>query len=127
LFDLQAFADEIGIPFLETSAKNATNVEQAFMCMAAEIKNRWAQGRAGLVWQPRLQFWSVFGFLLFSNACVESELSLVGAWSFTENSGCMSVSKLSKAQDVMAQDGKPTSYEQTKHHSAWGRQVSQHQ
>lgn len=37
----QAFADEIGIPFLETSAKNATNVEQAFMTMAAEIKNRW--------------------------------------------------------------------------------------
>lgn len=41
LFDcLQAFADEIGIPFIETSAKNATNVEQAFMTMAAEIKNR---------------------------------------------------------------------------------------
>lgn len=38
---MQAFADEIGIPFLETSAKNATNVEQAFMTMAAEIKNRW--------------------------------------------------------------------------------------
>ena len=37
----QAFADEIGIPFLETSAKNATNVEQAFMTMAGEIKNRW--------------------------------------------------------------------------------------
>jgi Ras-related protein Rab-1A len=37
---LQAFADEIGIPFLETSAKNSTNVEQAFMTMAAEIKNR---------------------------------------------------------------------------------------
>lgn len=36
----QAFADEIGIPFLETSAKNATNVEQAFMAMAAAIKNR---------------------------------------------------------------------------------------
>jgi len=30
----------LGIPFLETSAKNATNVEQAFMTMAAEIKNR---------------------------------------------------------------------------------------
>lgn len=30
----------MGIPFLETSAKNATNVEQAFMTMAAEIKNR---------------------------------------------------------------------------------------
>lgn len=38
----KAFADEIGIPFLETSAKNATNVEQAFMTMAAEIKNRMA-------------------------------------------------------------------------------------
>ncbi len=38
---VQAFADEIGIPFLETSAKNATNVEQAFMTMAAEIKNRY--------------------------------------------------------------------------------------
>ncbi|KAH7316289.1 hypothetical protein KP509_21G086700 [Ceratopteris richardii] len=38
----KAFADEIGIPFLETSAKNATNVEEAFMTMAAEIKNRMA-------------------------------------------------------------------------------------
>ncbi|KAG8201816.1 hypothetical protein JTE90_027297 [Oedothorax gibbosus] len=34
------FADQLGIPFLETSAKNATNVEQAFMTMAAEIKKR---------------------------------------------------------------------------------------
>jgi small GTP-binding protein len=34
------FADSLSIPFLETSAKNATNVEQAFMTMAAEIKNR---------------------------------------------------------------------------------------
>jgi len=34
------FADSLGIPFLETSAKNATNVEQAFMTMAGEIKNR---------------------------------------------------------------------------------------
>lgn len=38
----KSFADEIGIPFLETSAKNATNVEQAFMTMAAEIKSRMA-------------------------------------------------------------------------------------
>ncbi|KAE9597433.1 putative small GTPase superfamily, P-loop containing nucleoside triphosphate hydrolase [Lupinus albus] len=38
----KAFADEIGIPFMETSAKNATNVEQAFMAMAAEIKTRMA-------------------------------------------------------------------------------------
>jgi len=38
---LQAFADEIGIPFMETSAKDATNVEQAFMAMSASIKNRY--------------------------------------------------------------------------------------
>ncbi|CAH2075677.1 unnamed protein product [Thlaspi arvense] len=40
--DIRAFADEIGIPFMETSAKNSTNVEQAFMAMAADIKNRMA-------------------------------------------------------------------------------------
>jgi len=34
------FAENLGIPFLETSAKNATNVEQAFLTMAAEIKAR---------------------------------------------------------------------------------------
>uniref|UniRef100_A0A4W5KKT6 RAB1A, member RAS oncogene family b n=1 Tax=Hucho hucho TaxID=62062 RepID=A0A4W5KKT6_9TELE len=34
------FADSLGIPFLETSAKSTTNVEQAFMTMAAEIKKR---------------------------------------------------------------------------------------
>eukprot|EP00310_Coccolithus_braarudii_P009001 CAMPEP_0183361046 /NCGR_PEP_ID=MMETSP0164_2-20130417/56217_1 /TAXON_ID=221442 /ORGANISM="Coccolithus pelagicus ssp braarudi, Strain PLY182g" /LENGTH=206 /DNA_ID=CAMNT_0025535499 /DNA_START=34 /DNA_END=654 /DNA_ORIENTATION=- len=36
----KAFADNLDIPFLETSAKNATNVEKAFLTMAAEIKNR---------------------------------------------------------------------------------------
>jgi small GTP-binding protein len=36
------FADNLGIEFLETSAKNADNVEQAFMTMAAQIKNRMA-------------------------------------------------------------------------------------
>lgn len=55
----KAFADEIGIPFLETSAKNATNVEQAFMTMAAEIKNRMASQPAptkgaGQVVRPQL-------------------------------------------------------------------------
>lgn len=40
---LQEFADSLGIPFLETSAKNSTNVEQAFLTMAAEIKNRLVQ------------------------------------------------------------------------------------
>jgi len=34
------FADSKNIPFLETSAKNSTNVESAFLTMAKEIKNR---------------------------------------------------------------------------------------
>ena len=32
------FADKLDIPFLETSAKAATNVEKAFLTMAGEIK-----------------------------------------------------------------------------------------
>lgn len=39
---MQDFASELGIPFLETSAKDSKNVEQAFMTMAAEIKARMA-------------------------------------------------------------------------------------
>ncbi|KAJ0681762.1 putative small GTP-binding protein [Helianthus annuus] len=37
---LQEFADELGIPFLETSAKDSVNVEQAFLTMAAAIKKK---------------------------------------------------------------------------------------
>jgi len=33
------YADQLSIPFLETSAKSSTNVEQAFITMATEIKN----------------------------------------------------------------------------------------
>lgn len=33
-------ADQLSIPFLETSAKNSTNVEQAFWTMAHEIKKK---------------------------------------------------------------------------------------
>jgi hypothetical protein len=40
----QAFADERGIAFLETSAKNATNVERAFVTMASEIKSKCGWG-----------------------------------------------------------------------------------
>jgi len=36
------FSTSVSIPFLETSAKNATNVEDAFMTMAGEIKKRMA-------------------------------------------------------------------------------------
>jgi hypothetical protein len=42
---VQEFADQLGIPFLETSAKTASNVEQAFMTMAAEIKSRYSAKR----------------------------------------------------------------------------------
>uniref|UniRef100_A0A452IEQ4 RAB1B, member RAS oncogene family n=1 Tax=Gopherus agassizii TaxID=38772 RepID=A0A452IEQ4_9SAUR len=38
------YADTLEVPFLETSAKTATNVEQAFVTMAAEIKNRVGSG-----------------------------------------------------------------------------------
>ncbi|KAL6989327.1 Ras-related protein RABD2a [Sarracenia purpurea var. burkii] len=38
----KAFADEIGIAFMEASAKDAINVEQAFMAMTADIKTRMA-------------------------------------------------------------------------------------
>jgi len=34
------FADSLGIEFLETSAKTATNGEQAFLTMASQIKAR---------------------------------------------------------------------------------------
>jgi len=36
------FADQLSIPFLETSALNATNVEQTFLTMAKQIKDRMA-------------------------------------------------------------------------------------
>ncbi|OEL32215.1 GTP-binding protein YPTM1, partial [Dichanthelium oligosanthes] len=49
----QAYADEIGIPFLETSAKESINVEEAFLAMTAAIKKRydreqsWESGSPG--------------------------------------------------------------------------------
>ena len=36
----KAFADENGVPFIETSAKQCINVEQAFLTMAAGIKDK---------------------------------------------------------------------------------------
>jgi Ras-related protein Rab-1A len=52
----QRFADKLGIPFLETSAKAATNVEAAFLTMAKELiktkeasmsKNGGSDGKTG--------------------------------------------------------------------------------
>lgn len=34
------FADSMGISFIETSAKNSTNVQDAFLTMARQIKER---------------------------------------------------------------------------------------
>ena len=48
--EAKAFADERGIPFLETSAKSSTNVEKSFLTMAGEIKNR--EGRRRRRWRP---------------------------------------------------------------------------
>lgn len=36
----QQLADELGIPFLEVSAKSNINVDQAFYSLAADIKKR---------------------------------------------------------------------------------------
>jgi len=41
------YAESMSVPFLETSAKNATNVEQAFMTMASEIKKLQGGGISG--------------------------------------------------------------------------------
>jgi len=44
----RAFADSLQIPFLETSAKNASNVEEAFLTMTGElIKMRETKGTSG--------------------------------------------------------------------------------
>jgi len=41
------FAESLGIEFIETSAKNSTNVEKAFMMMASQIKARYKSQPAG--------------------------------------------------------------------------------
>lgn len=46
-FFFKAYAESLNVPFLETSAKNSTNVEQAFMTMATEIKSRMSSVPAG--------------------------------------------------------------------------------
>jgi Ras-related protein Rab-1A len=41
--EAQKFADEMGIELIETSAKTATNVQESFMRMARQIKDRMCQ------------------------------------------------------------------------------------
>jgi len=48
----QAYADEIGIPFLETSAKESINVEEAFLAMSAAIKKSKVGSQAALERKP---------------------------------------------------------------------------
>ena len=49
---LQEFADQCGISYLETSAKTATNVEEAFMAMAGDIKKGFDSGVSKTNSQP---------------------------------------------------------------------------
>ena len=44
--EAKAFADSIGIDFLETSAKSAAHVEDAFMALTSTIKQRMASAPA---------------------------------------------------------------------------------
>ncbi|XP_066346044.1 GTP-binding protein YPTM1-like [Miscanthus floridulus] len=46
------YAEEIGIPFLETSAKDSINVEEAFLAMSAAIKKSKAGSQAALERKP---------------------------------------------------------------------------
>ncbi|KAF0030886.1 hypothetical protein F2P81_017617 [Scophthalmus maximus] len=48
----QDLASSLQIPFLETSAKNAANVETSFLTMASEIHKRLASEGAGMQGQP---------------------------------------------------------------------------
>jgi Ras-related protein Rab-1A len=43
----QSFADQLGITFIETSAKNATNVETAFLTMTQELITATEEAKGG--------------------------------------------------------------------------------
>ena len=48
----QALADELGIPFLEVSAKSNINVEKAFYSLAGDIKKRLVDSSKDVQSQP---------------------------------------------------------------------------
>ena len=114
----QEYADSLGIPFLETSAKNATNVEQAFMTMAAEIKNRMGpssvshdkgqkikvdskpvpnQGGGGCCWF----YYIFFNFFFFFFVLHGPVVSITGqGWGQTKQEICLTVSTWSLADFI---------------------------
>lgn len=49
----QALADELGIPFLEVSAKSNINVEKAFYSLAGDIKKRLVDSSKDVDAQPQ--------------------------------------------------------------------------
>jgi len=63
----QEFADSLGIPFLETSAKNSTNVNQAFMTMATAIINNQESGAGWSIQLTESKINSINKWILFEN------------------------------------------------------------
>ena len=63
----QEYADQLEIPFLETSAKDATNVESAFLTMASEIKNRFVTALSEISFN--FCFVIIFAFLIHYEEC----------------------------------------------------------
>ena len=49
----QALADELGIPFMEVSAKSNINVEKAFFSLASDIKKRIVDTQQPQAQQPQ--------------------------------------------------------------------------
>jgi len=63
------FAEGLDIPFLETSAKNSTNVEEAFLTMAAQIKLRMGTAPVNPKDEFKLQSKGVSGNANSGNGC----------------------------------------------------------
>lgn len=50
--EAQQLADSTGIPYIETSAKNSTNIEQVFKTIATKIMQNVDQGARKLIKEP---------------------------------------------------------------------------
>lgn len=67
----------MGIPFLETSAKDATNVEQAFMAMVAAIKTRSVACKQSLCFCNTIK-----RVIMLSNDVACGYMTLLIGWSY---------------------------------------------